>query len=57
VCLMVGGFWRIICECIMKAVSMEVEPDLVVARNTNPLPGASNTTQGTGKIAGSSVVA
>jgi hypothetical protein len=51
VCLMAGGFRRIICECAMKAVSIEVEPDLVVARKTKPLPGASSTTQGTGEIA------
>jgi len=39
----------------MKAVSIEVEPDLVVARKTKPLPGASSTTQRTGEIAGTSL--
>ena len=55
--MMAGGFWRIICECLRKAVSIEVEPDLVVARKTKPLPGASSKSQRTGEIAVTSVAA
>src|SRR5215218_606466 len=49
---MLGGFCRIICECGIKAVSIEVDPHLVAARKTNPLPGESSTSQRTGGPAG-----
>ena len=51
-----GGLWRTICECPIKAVSIEVEPDLVVARKTKPLPGASSMTQRTDEVARTAAV-
>ena len=50
-----GGLCRTICEWGQKALSMEVDPVLVVARKTKPLPGASSTAQRTGEIVGPAV--